>query len=116
MGSRRRPQARARASQSLKAAVNAFFSFRLGEAGQAIGEARFALRAGGPPTEDERWAESLCVKPEARLIDTSDTRLPLTVAAFYATSAKKPDDATIRLALDGSSGRGSRLRSVVICR
>ena len=35
-------QAKARAGQSLKEAVKAFFSFRLGEAGRSISEARFA--------------------------------------------------------------------------
>ncbi len=96
-------QARARASQSLKSAVNAFFSFRLDEAGQAIGEARLALRAGRPLVEGERWAESVCVKPEARLVDFTTPNLPVTVAAFFNSSANKPDDAKIRLVLGGST-------------
>jgi predicted esterase len=96
--------ARTKASLSLKAAVNAFFSFRLGEAGKAIGEAQFALRKGQEPTEVERWAESLVVRPEGRLIDASTTELPVTIAFFYTTTLSKPEGASIRLSLEGSAG------------
>ena len=99
-------QVKARASQSLKAAVTAFFSLRLGEAGRAIAEARFALRGKVQPAEGERWASSLCIKPEARLIDTTTPMLPVTLAAFYSIEAKPPADARVRLALDGSAGSG----------
>ncbi|MGP0067185.1 MAG: hypothetical protein ACLQGP_26770 [Isosphaeraceae bacterium] len=92
-------RAKASASASLKAAVGAFFAVRLGDAGRAIAEARFALRAGVRPGEGERWAESLCVKPEARLIDTNRPGLPVTVAAFYSDDAKEPENARIRLTL-----------------
>jgi predicted esterase len=95
---------RATASQSLKAAVNAFFSFRLGEAGKFIGEGRFALKGGNAPTEAERWADSICVKPEGRLIDASTTELPVTIAAFYPTTLAKPEGSKIRLSLEGSVG------------
>jgi predicted esterase len=97
-------RAKARASQALKTGVGSFLEFRLADAGRAITEARFALRSGNQPSEGERWAESLCLKPEARLIDATNPSLPVTIAAFYATDAKRPDNATIRLTLGGSSG------------
>jgi predicted esterase len=86
----------------LKAAVTAFFALRLGDAGRAITEARFALRASMPPTDDERWAGSLCLEPDSRLIDIRGTGLPVRLAAFYKTEAKKPENATSRLVLVGS--------------
>jgi len=98
------PTARAKASQSLKVAVNSFFSFRLGEAGRAISEARFALRGAASPTEGERWADSLCLKPDSRLIDAGTTSMPVTITSFYPTDAKMPVGSTIRLRLDDSPG------------
>jgi predicted esterase len=98
------PAARARASQSLKAAVNAFFSFRLGEAGKAIGEARFALNPARPPTEAERWADSIVVRPEGRLLDATTTSLPVTIAEFYKSTTPQPPAARIRLSLVKSPG------------
>ncbi len=96
-------RARALASQSLKAAVKAYFAFRLDDAGRAISEARFALRGEVQPFEGERWAESLCFKPEARLIDATRPSFPVIVASFYAIEARKPEDATARLVLGGGS-------------
>lgn len=98
------PAARAKASQSLKAAVNAFFSLRLGEAGKVIGEARFALNPAKPPTEAERWADSLVVRPEGRLLDATAAELPVTIASFYPTTIAKPAVVKIRLSLEGSAG------------
>ncbi len=98
------PAARTKACQALKSAVNAFFSFRLGEAGKAIGEARFALRPGPEPTATERWADSLVVKPDGRLLDTSTTELPVTIASFYPTNLPQPAGARIRLSLEGVPG------------
>ena len=94
--------ARARASRSLKDAVGAYFAFQLADAGRAITEARLALRSDSP-TDGERWAAALCLKPEARLIDATTAGLPVTIATFYPTEARKPKAATVRLTLGGSA-------------
>src|SRR5271163_1746064 len=73
-------RAKASASQSLKAAVGFYFASRLNDAGRAIADARFALRSATPPSEGERWAGSLCLKPGARLVDTTTPSLLVTIA------------------------------------
>jgi pimeloyl-ACP methyl ester carboxylesterase len=83
------PSARAKACQSLKAAVNSYFGLRLDDAG---------------PTEGERWAGSLCLKPDGRLIDATTLTLEVTLAAFYPIGAKMPEGARIRLSLGDSPG------------
>ena len=98
--------AKARATESLKSAVNAFFSFRMGDAGQSISQARFALKDKTGPSPEERWADSLCLKPEARLIDSTHPSLPVVLAVFFPTKAKKPENSRIRLVLGGSADVG----------
>jgi predicted esterase len=97
------PAARAMASQSFKVAVDAFFSFRLGEAGKAIGEARFALKGDKGPTDAERWVDSLCVRPEGRLLDASSAALSVTIASFFPNTIPKPEGAKILLSMAGSA-------------
>ncbi|MBX7103934.1 MAG: alpha/beta hydrolase [Gemmataceae bacterium] len=74
----------------LKQAMATFFSGRLGDAGQLIDRARFAL-AGIDPTPDQRAASALAVRPRARLLDRSAGRLELTVARLYDPKVESPE-------------------------
>lgn len=62
-------EARKRTEGSLNQAVTAFFTFRFGEAGRAIDQARFALDDVNKPTPTQHWAESLAIFPATRLVD-----------------------------------------------
>src|SRR5262249_54885000 len=93
--------ARRRAVEPLNRTVAAFCRFRPGEAGQALDQARFALRPAQPPAA-ERWAASLFVRPDARLIDAAQMELPVTVAPFYTVTEDRPMDTALRLTLTGA--------------
>lgn len=90
-------EARKRTVASLNQAVTAFFTFRFGEAGRAIDQARFALDDENKPTPSRRWAESLAIFPAKRLVDTETQELSLEVKAFYDVA--KPADAEFVLRL-----------------
>jgi predicted esterase len=67
-----------------------FFSGRLGDAGQVIDRARFAL-AGIDATPDLRAANSLVVRPRARLVDRSSGKVELSVTRLYDPKVEPPE-------------------------
>ncbi|MGL4419655.1 MAG: hypothetical protein ACRCZF_03225, partial [Gemmataceae bacterium] len=69
----------------LPKATQQFFSFQLGEAGRTLDTARYALLP-EPPSEAQRWAETLMVIPESRLVDRSTPTLKVTVRPFYSVA------------------------------
>lgn len=75
--------ARADACGKLDAAVRAFFSLKLRDAGKAIDEARFALKPGEPPTPEVRQATALFVQLDRRLLDRQEPSLAFTLDRFY---------------------------------
>lgn len=84
----------------LKQAVQLFFGFKLSEAARELDAARLELRWPNEPTPFARWAESLFVKPDSRLIDAAETTLPFTVGAAYQTpTGIQPQASLLRLTL-----------------
>jgi len=96
-------ETRKRTVAPLNQAVIAFFTFRFGDAGSAIDQARFALDDANKPTPPRRWAESLAIFPATRLVDIKTQELSLEVKAFY--DVPKPADAEfllrVMLSVDG---------------
>src|SRR4051794_36318364 len=62
-------RARKRALGPLDKTTAAFFSGRLADAAGLLDQARLALASEKEPAPEVRWAESLTVKPGARLLD-----------------------------------------------
>ncbi len=90
---------RERATTQLKQAVTLFFSLKLGEAARAMDEARFALEAEASPTPERRWAESLYLRLDGRLIDLRRESLGVTLAQMYKTEGAIPEGAILRLTM-----------------
>jgi pimeloyl-ACP methyl ester carboxylesterase len=83
-------EARKRATEPLKRAVGLFFGFRLGDAGCAMADARFALRSQEGPGQAEEWAASLDLRPSARLIDAERAILSAQVLPSYPVETPAP--------------------------
>lgn len=95
---------RARAFPPMNQAVQSFFALKLGEAGRAMDQARHALRA-EPPSPIQRWADSLYLVSEPRLLEAEQSQVAYQLKAFYLTDAGLPSGATLRFELifaDGS--------------
>ncbi len=106
-------ETRKRTVAPLNQAVIAFFTFRFGEAGRAIDQARFALDDANKPTPTRRWAESLGIFPATRLVDVETQELSLEIKAFYDVA--KPADAEFVLRLMLSvEGKEAATRSLPI--
>lgn len=93
-------EARRAAANHLKQAAQFFLALRLGEAALELDAARFDLRWPSQPSLFARWAESIFVKPESRLIDAATDALPFTLApAYQSPNGIQPQDARLRLTL-----------------
>lgn len=93
-------ETRRTAVNHLKQAVQYFFALKLSEAAREMDVARLALRWPNEPTPFARWAESLFVKLDARLIDASEESLPFTLGIAYAsTDGIQPREPQLRLTL-----------------
>lgn len=96
-------EVRARASRSLKDAVNAFFAARQTDAARSITEAEFAIQGVERPEPDQRWAKSLVVEPSSRFLDASSRTLPVKIRAFYPVDSPRPEGVKLCLTLGGQS-------------
>lgn len=93
-------ESRRTAVTHLKQAVQLFFGFKLSEAALELDAARMELRWPNEPTPFTRWAESLFVKPDSRLIDATETALPFTIGlAYQAPGGIQPQAPKLRLTL-----------------
>ncbi|MBI3759037.1 MAG: hypothetical protein HY269_04695, partial [Deltaproteobacteria bacterium] len=93
-------ESRRSANEHLKQAAQLFFALKLTEAARELDAARLDLRWPSQPSPFDRWAESLYVKPESRLVDTAIDGLPFTLAeAYLAMTGIQPQDARLRLTL-----------------
>lgn len=97
------PKARAAVCEPLENAVQAFFGVRLAEVARSIDEARRALGP-QPVTPAMRWADSITVRVETRLLDVTASALAFRLLAAYAVDDETPADATLRLRLVDLSG------------
>lgn len=75
-------ESRRKTCEPLQQAVGAFFTARFGAAAKSIDEARFALEQ-TPLSEARRWATSLAVYPNRRLLEASDAELVVETKPFY---------------------------------
>jgi len=96
--------ARKRSTPALQKAVSSFFSFRLGEAGRALDEARHALISAEPRSKEQEWSDSLFVQLENNLTDASTPSVPVKVAMFYGPDLPPPAQAAVRLSLVSARG------------
>ena len=92
-------ESRKRVSESLSRSVSSFFSLRLGEAARSLDEARFSLLSNEPPTDAQRWAAAVSVRPESRLIDLTSKELSVELYAFYPSKVETPTAAKLRLVI-----------------
>jgi pimeloyl-ACP methyl ester carboxylesterase len=100
----RDPAVRARAYPPMNQAVLSFFALKLGEAGRSMDQARYALQA-EPPGPTQRWADSLYLVLEPRLLDAEKSQSAFQLKAFYPTDESLPSGAMLRFELifpDGS--------------
>jgi predicted esterase len=95
-------EARRPATVLLRSAVAKFFGAQPGDAARALDQARFVLQ--GEATPAKLWAESLYLKPDSRLFDTTATSLPVALDKLYAVPYALPAGAQLRVEL-GVPGR-----------
>ncbi len=89
------------ALRQLERAVQAFFGLDLPAVAAAIEDARDAL-AGREPDPAERWARSLRLRLDDRLVDLRQGSGPATLAVGFADeAAERPADAVVRVWLGG---------------
>jgi predicted esterase len=105
------PADRARAVEHLKQSVSLFFGFKLGEAGRAMDDARFALESPTAPSPERRWAESLYLRLSTRLANSSISELSVSLQPFYPVNW-----ATLRQAQSSSPAEGGEVPSNLILR
>lgn len=101
----RDPTARRRALPPLQAATASFFRFQLGEVARNLDRARHALRSPDEPTAAVAWAESLALRPSARLVDLAARKIDFRLAALYKVDRKTPKEAQLRLTLLDRTGQ-----------
>lgn len=93
------PAARKRAAVRVNEAVKHFFSLKLNEAGRSLDQARHALTSADPAPAAVRWADSLQIVPESRVVDSAADPLAVTVKPFYTVDGEAPKGALIRVRL-----------------
>lgn len=93
--------ARKRALEIMPQVTQQFFSFRFGDAGRTLDEARWRLE-GTKPNDTQRWLASLYAVPEKRIMDTAEVSLKVTIKAFYKTVDSIPEGAAVRIGFPGS--------------
>ena len=93
------PEARRRTTTPLDQAVQSFFAFRLSDAGRMMDDAWFALQSTDPPDARDRWARSLRIRLETRLLDAATGRLAGDLAPFHSSKEPIPAQARLRLTL-----------------
>lgn len=97
------PATRARAVAPMEEAVRSFFALQLGTAAQRLDEAWYAVRAGAPPSDDERRAVAVAVSVAPKLADASAAGLTVALAPLY-DRADPPPGARLHLAITTAGG------------
>lgn len=99
------PAARKRALEPLKQSVAAYLIGQQSRvAGRAMDNARFALQSEQDPGTATRWAASLAVRPQARLIDRSTRELGVEVVQLYSPRDEAPQPVVARISLLSPAG------------
>jgi predicted esterase len=89
--------AKKRALRDLLPVVPNFFAANWTNAARLLDQARFALAAKEPPPAAVRWAESLALVLDSRLLPRSADRLNVQLKTFYKTSVNIPAGAELVL-------------------
>lgn len=98
------PANRTKSVEPLKKAVTLFFTGKAPEAAAALDAARFCLLGIDSPSPAIRWANSLVVRPAARLIDPADGPLKVVVTQYYDLKEPRPEGASIRFSVLRDTG------------
>lgn len=101
----RDPVARRRAVPALNQAVRAFFAANAANVGRSLDEVRFQLQSSLSRSSAERWAASLRLAIDCRLIDSAKPKLRFTVEPFYVAETKAPSDVLLYMHLVGTDYR-----------
>jgi predicted esterase len=94
--------ARRRALPVIKRAMPLFLADRGAEAAATLDQSCLLLRGTNDPAVC--WAESLSVRPSARLLDPATGRLTVALLACYDSRAELPPGAAVRLSLCAARG------------
>jgi predicted esterase len=90
------PENRTKAVEPLKKAVPLFFANKNPEAAAVLDETRFQLEGRGDLGPEERWANSLYLRPAARIVDpAADGSLSIRILPCYAVKSAVPRHARI---------------------
>lgn len=91
------PVCRRRATKPLLDITQTYLSLQWGEAGRALDQARFYLEKDKTLSPSRRWAESLHLAMESRLLDVTATEVTLMLKPFYKVEEERPQGARLRL-------------------
>ena len=91
--------ARERAAPIVDKAVQNFFRLNFSGAAKSLDDARHALLSVDPAPPAVRWAETINILVESRLIDTSATEIAVIAKQFYKPDGKAPPRVSIRVHL-----------------
>jgi predicted esterase len=91
--------AKKRAAPFVNQAVQQFFMLKFDGAAKEIDAARHALESADPASPAVRWADSLQIIPESRMIDAAAADLTVTLKRFYKPDAEAPAGASVRMKL-----------------
>jgi predicted esterase len=100
------PAAHKRALPTLKKLVPFFLAGRAADACTVCDQVRCLLRSADPPPPEVRWAESLWVRPSARLIDPADGPLAVELRACYDAKVDAPAGLSARVSIRPAGGKG----------
>jgi predicted esterase len=95
---------RIKAVEPLKKAVPLFFANKNPEAAAVLDETRFQLEGHGDLGPVERWANSLYLRPAARIVDPADGSLSIRIASCYAVKGDVPRN--VRIAFEATVPAG----------
>lgn len=90
-------EARKHATKALNESVGRFFRVEFGEAARAMTRALRLLDGIDEPPAAIRWADSLAIFPERRLIERGTATLDASIRPVYAVEIEAPADATGRI-------------------
>jgi len=106
--------ARRRALPVLKTVVPLLFAGQYQSAARAFDQSRLLLRSADKPSANERWADSLVVRPSARLLDPASGPLSVEVVAYYDAQVARPERALLRWRIVHADGRAGPVKEEAV--
>jgi predicted esterase len=96
---------RQRAVPHVNEVVKKFFSFDFPGAARAMDEARWAIAGENAPPADVRWADSLAIEAQQRLLDVNANEVTLAVSTYYPSNLAIPEGAACRMQLRDANAK-----------